>query len=94
MNDTNPTLHALFIETRTKLTTLTLLDRDHELTQYDDKNLPLGENSRLLVRFMKRFCVGVKNPAMPNQYELFTALRAYVAALDDAILVDLLQSVD
>lgn len=93
MNNTKYPLNYLFAEIETKITTLSLLDRDHELTLYNAKSLALGENSRLLVRFMKRFCIGVENPAMPNQYELFTALQAYVTALDDAILTNLLESV-
>lgn len=94
MNDTNYPLNFLFTEAKARVVTLKLLNQYHELTAHYAENLSLDENHRFLVWIMKRFCPDVKNPALPTQYELFIALRSYVTALDDAILTDLLQSIE
>lgn len=92
MNDKNCLLLRLLTECQSKMETLSLLCPDHELTQYD-VNLSFTENTRLLSRLMKRFCPGAKNPAMPTKLELFIALRGYIEAVDAAISVDLIESI-
>lgn len=92
MTTINHSLLALMTECENKLGSLIQLNPDHELAIYSPCDLTQSENSKLMVQFMKRFCPGIENPRNPNLYQQFIAFRAFVSAVDAAILTDLVTS--